>query len=243
MTDYESEKKNAALRALSYVKSGMIVGLGTGTTAKYFIEALGEKIRLGKLRNIYGICTSFETQEIALDNRIPLGSLDKVNKIDLAVDGADAVDSNLNSIKGGGGALAREKIIAYNSKKFILIIDESKLRKTLTNVRVPIEVMQFAYTFLLNRFRALGFRAEARKGTGKAGPVVTDNGNLLIDLHMNIVNPKKTELQLKNIPGVVEVGVFTRCDLLIVGKKDGYVEIFPKHKQPYINKPHKQALK
>ncbi len=225
MQDLELQKKNAALRALSYVKSGMTVGLGTGSTAKYFIDALGQKIRSGKLKNIYGVCTSFDTREIAIENKIHVGSLDKAEQIHLAVDGADSVDASLNSIKGGGGALAREKIIAYNAKKFILIADESKYKSKLTNVRVPIEVMQFAYPIILRNLRKEGFKAEARKGTGKAGPVVTDNGNLLIDIPTDVLEPKKMEERLNNIPGVVEVGIFTKCDLLIMGTDNGSKEI------------------
>ncbi len=226
MPNLELEKKNAALAALSHVKNDMVVGLGTGSTAKYFIELLCEKVRSGGLKRIRGVCTSHDSRELALAGKLNTVSLDHIEQIDLAVDGADSVDAKLNSIKGGGGALAREKIIAYNAKKFIIIADETKYCQKLANVTVPIEVMEFACPLVLRNFRKMGMRAEVRKSSGgKIGPVITDNGNFLIDAHMDVLDAKKDEMRLKNIPGVVEAGIFTKCDLLIIGKEKGAQEI------------------
>src|SRR6185295_9112494 len=175
MRDQDKAKKQAAERALKEVSSGQVIGLGTGSTAKFVIEGLGRLVREGM--SIRGVPTSIATERLARELGIPLVDLNEAGVIDLTLDGADEVDPNFNMIKGGGGALTREKLVAQSSKKRMMLIDESKLVAVLGESRaLPIEVLPFAWTVSAARLRDLGCIPNLRKQQDES-PFVTDNGN------------------------------------------------------------------
>ncbi len=211
-------KKKVAHEALKYVRDGMVIGLGTGSTAKHFITGLGELIK-SKGWNIQCIPTSFDSKHLAFKSGLNVVELDAVDHIDYAVDGADAVNPKLESIKGAGGALVREKVVAYESHDFTIVIDESKY-KELSGI-VPIEVTPFAYSTVKRKLRADGIEALARTGTGKFGPLISDNGNYILDARMDVKNAREMETYLDTIPGVVDCGIFTKCTRVIIGGKNG----------------------
>jgi len=216
-------KKIAAERAVEYVQHGMTVGLGTGTTAYWAILKLGQKIREG-LR-INAVATSIGTEKLANENNIPIVPFSKIDSIDLAIDGADEVDAQKNLIKGGGGALTREKIIAYNSKKFIVVVDESKLVEQLGKFPLPVEVLPFGAELTVKHISLMGAEAKVRQEAN--GNYITDNGNLIVDCRFgSIDNPASLNAMLKTIPGLVETGIFlnTRVSVVVVGFKTGDVK-------------------
>jgi len=218
----EEAKRKAALAALELVKDGMVIGLGTGSTVAYFIEALGEKAKEG-LR-IKGIPTSYQAYLKALEKGLPLTTLDEAQRIDLAVDGADEVDMSLNLVKGMGAALTREKVIDSAAKLLAIIVDSSKLVRRLGETKpIPVEVLPFAYTYVAGKLKDLGGEPKLRMaGEVKDGPVVTDNGNFILDVEFQPIQyPAKLEEEIKRIPGVVEVGIFTGlADIVYVGYPD-----------------------
>ena len=206
----EEAKRKAALEAVKHVKDGFIVGLGSGSTAAYAIEALGKRIRRENL-NILGVPTSYQAFLLAVKHRIVVTTLEEHPTINLTIDGADQVDAELNLIKGMGGALAREKIVASASKQNIIIADESKKVKVLgeNDHPVPIEVLPFAISLVKRRIEEIGGKPILREGKGKVGPVITDNGNVIIDATFGTIEkPAELEKRLKMIPGVVETGLF-----------------------------------
>ena len=213
-------KLNACKGAMEYVKDGMVLGLGSGSTVAHFINLIGEKMKKGK--KFVGVATSFDTEMLAKKNGIPIVSLDMVNKIDLAVDGADIVKDH-HVLKGGGGALAREKVVGYYAEEFIVVIDESKLK--LESYPVVVEVLPFSYSLVMKRLEGMGGKPVLRTGGKKVGPVVSDNGNFLIDADMEIGDAKKLEVELNQIPGVVENGIFTKFSKIIVGDEKGHREL------------------
>lgn len=215
---YKLEKINAAKAALEFVKNGMVIGLGSGSTAKEFIELLAERIKSERL-DIIGVPTSFDTRIFAHEQGIRIAEPDEVEGIDLAVDGAD-VATKTALLKGGGGALTREKVIAYTAKKFIVIVDETKL-KTQLQGDVVVEVVPFAHKIVMNSLKSFSKKIDYRAADEKLGPIITDNGNFLLDVEMLVSDPKKTETELNTIPGVVENGIFTKFDRIIVGTRDG----------------------
>ncbi len=210
MTWRETAKKLAAVRAVQHVKAGFVIGLGSGTTVAYALEEIGRRIREDSLQ-LMGVPTSYQAAQLALNQNIPLTTLAEHPQLDLAIDGADQVDDALNLIKGMGGALTREKIVASASKMNIIIIDESKLTKKLgSNQPVPIEVLPFAWPTTMIRVRTLGGKPVLRQAEKKLGPVITDNGNFLVDVEFGpIDHPKELNQALKNIPGIVETGLFS----------------------------------
>lgn len=210
MTWRETAKKLAAVRAVQHVKAGFVIGLGSGTTVAYALEEIGRRIREDSLQ-LMGVPTSYQAAQLALDQNISLTTLAEHPQLDLAIDGADQVDDALNLIKGMGGALTREKIVASASKMNIIIIDESKLTKKLgSNQPVPIEVLPFAWPTTMIRVRTLGGKPVLRQAEKKLGPVITDNGNFLVDVEFGpIDHPKELNQALKNIPGIVETGLFS----------------------------------
>ena len=219
-------KLKAARKALELIKDGMIVGLGSGSTAKLFIEELGKLVKEGL--DILAIPSSIDSHLLAVENGIPLTDLFQHPEVDIYIDGADQVDENLNLIKGGGGALTREKVLAHASKKFYVIVDENKLVERLS-MPIPIEVLPFAYGFVKKRLEEMGFRCELREGKGKLRPVISDNGNFIADVHAGVVeNPEKMERDLK-IVGIIENGIFPSkiVDGVIVGRR-GTTEILKK---------------
>lgn len=218
----ERGKTLAAMAAAELVKDGMGVGLGSGSTAAEFVRLLGEKVRKERLR-IDCVPTSEDTRLLALKVGLRVVGLDEVKSLDLAVDGADAVDKNLNLIKGGGGCHAREKVVAYAAKKFVCIVDESKLRATLDGVPVPVEVLPFACSHVARTLeKSWNAKVSLRQGSGKAGPAITDNGNYIIDaVFVRMGDPCTLERELACIPGAVANGIFAaRKPVVIVGRKN-----------------------
>ena len=202
-------KELAAQGALDYVNSGMCLGLGTGSTATYFIEMLAERIRCGDLRDLQAVPTSNHTASLANSLGIPLTSLSKHPELDLAVDGADEVDSSLNLIKGLGQALLREKIVETHARRLIIIVDESKIVPRLGSHRpLPVEIVQFEAAVQVSWLNSLGCRAELWLEDGK--PVVTDNGNYLARCWFQggITDPYALARKLEGRPGIVEHGLF-----------------------------------
>ncbi|MDD3976585.1 MAG: ribose-5-phosphate isomerase RpiA [Methanomicrobium sp.] len=203
-----NSKKNAGNYAADLVKDGNIVGLGTGSTVLYTMERLSYRIKEEGLM-IKGVPTSYQTAVRARNLGIPLTTLDDFPKIDIAIDGADEVDSDFNLIKGRGAAQTRERCVAAAAKQFIVVVDESKLTKKLSAV-VPVEVIPFALAVLCDKVKSLGGNAIVREGVKKDGPVITDNGQIEVDCDFGeIDNPESLETELNNIPGVLSCGIFT----------------------------------
>jgi ribose 5-phosphate isomerase A len=200
-------KRAAGYRAADMIKDGMVVGLGTGSTVYFTIERLSERVKDGL--KITGIPTSFQTTLRAREAGIPLTTLDENPVIDIAVDGADEVDQKLRLIKGRGAAHLREKCVAAAAKHFVVVVDEHKMVKKLGAAAVPVEVLPFAITPVLRQLRGFGCEPVIREAVKKDGPVITDNGNFIVDCRFeNIKNPEKLEAALASIPGVVESGLF-----------------------------------
>ncbi len=206
-------KQQAADHALGYVQSGMVVGLGTGSTAILFVRRLAERLATGELRNIVGVPTSRSIEEEARKLGIPIALLEDQPLIDLTVDGADEVDPALNLIKGGGGALLREKLVAQASQREIIVVDESKLSPVLgTKWHVPVEVIPFGWRSQLLFLEALGAKVTVRQknvGQKADAPFLTDQGNLILDSHFGpIPEPAALAAKIKARTGVVEHGLF-----------------------------------
>ena len=218
------EKRSAGITASRLVEPGMVVGLGTGSTVAYTIKELGRLIREEGLE-ILGVVTSYQSEMLAIEAGIPLTTLAQHPELDLAIDGADQVDSSLYAIKGGGAAHTREKIVSASAKYFLVIADESKISKELDKP-VPVEVLPFAKELAIKKIKELGGKPELRMGLRKDGPVITDNGNFILDSNFAVIkDPQELALKLSSIPGVVEHGIFLNVDELYIGKKDGSVEI------------------
>jgi len=218
-------KQLVGFAAADRVQSGTIVGLGTGSTTAYTIQALGDRLKSGQLQDIKGVPTSFQSEVLAKQYGVPLTTLDEIDRIDVAIDGADEVDPHLNLIKGGGAAHTREKVVDYLANQFIVVVDSSKMVDKLgSTFRVPVEVLPMAITPVTRAIEKLGGKPELRMGIKKAGPVITDQGNMVLDVQFdNLDNPGELEKTLNNIPGVLENGLFVNCtDLVLVGEiKDG----------------------
>jgi len=219
----EKAKRNAALEAVKHVKNGFVIGLGSGSTVAYAAKEIGKRIKAEKLC-VKAVPTSYQAFMLAVENGIPITTLEENPTLDLTIDGADQIDENLNLIKGMGGALTREKIVAAASKTLIIIADERKKAKILgeNGQKVPMEVLPFAAPFVIRKLSELGGKPKIREGTGKVGPVVTDNGNFIIDVDFGLIkNPEELEKKLKMVPGVVETGLFVNmADLVYLGKRD-----------------------
>lgn len=223
----EEAKRRVALEAVKHVKDDFIVGLGSGSTAAYVIQEMGERIRREGLR-ILGVPTSHQAMMLAVRHGVPLTTLNEHPQLDLAIDGADQVDRDLNLIKGGGGALTREKVVASAAKQFVIVADETKLVERLgTNHPVPVEVLPFALPTVLAKMRALGGKPVLREGKGKVGPVVTDNGNFVVDVDFGPIDDVgEFDLRLRLIPGVVENGLFVGlADVVYLGKPHGVLKL------------------
>ena len=217
----DSLKKAAAFRAVEFIRDGMVVGLGTGTTAKHMIIALGDKVRSGmKLR---GVPTSTETAALATQAGIPLIDSENRWEIDVAIDGADQVDPDFNLIKGGGGALLKEKIVAASAKQFIVMVDYTKQVSVLGgSFPLPIEVIPFGWGSTAREIEALtGSPVVLRERDG--APYKTENSHFIVDVHIDRIDqPGELETALNLIPGVVETGLFVgRTNVLIIGTPQG----------------------
>jgi len=215
-------KRTAGYRAADMVRPGMVVGLGTGSTVYYTMERLRERMSEGLACE--AVPTSFQTALRAREYGIPLTTLDEYPDLDIAIDGADQVDPKRRLIKGRGAAQTREKCVADAAGAFVVVVDESKMTRTL-DAPVPIEVIPFAATPVLRRLQEMGGAPAIRQGVQKDGPVITDNGNFVIDCRFaKIRSPEDLEIQLSSLPGVVESGIFARYmkkTIVVVGSEKG----------------------
>jgi ribose 5-phosphate isomerase A len=222
-------KQIVADAAIKEVESGMILGLGSGSTAALMIKSLADEIRSGKLQNIKGVATSFQSEVLALELDIPLIDLSSVSQIDLAIDGADEVDPGFQLIKGGGACHVREKLVASKADKLLIVVDETKLVQNLNqSFPLPVEVLPNSWKQVKDVISEMNGSSNLRMATKKAGPVVTDQGNLILDVLFNdgIKNPKDIEMSVNNIPGVLENGLFVDLtDKVLVGKIEKDVPI------------------
>lgn len=221
--DLQNQMKQAvALAAVDQIENGMILGLGSGSTAALMIEALAMKIKSGEIKDVVGVTTSFQGEVLASELGIPLKSLSSVSGIDLAIDGADEVDPKFQLIKGGGACHVQEKLVAVLAKKFIVVVDSTKLVKKLNlDFKLPVEVLPSAWKQVQKKLHDLGGKGNLRMAQKKAGPIVTDQGNLILDLSFRhgIDQPDLLESQINNIPGVLENGLFVNLtDQVLVGK-------------------------
>jgi ribose 5-phosphate isomerase A len=233
----EKAKKNAALEAVKHVEDGFTVGLGSGSTAAYAIEKIGKRMKQEKLQ-IQGVPTSYQAFMLAVQHGIPITTLEERPILDLAIDGADQIDPELSLIKGMGGALAREKIVASASKKLIIVADENKKVKVLgeNNHPVPVETLPFAASLVMRRIAEMNGRPVLREGKRKVGPVITDNGNVIIDADFGLVNkPAELEHRLKSVPGIVETGLFIQMtDIAYIGKRSNVEKLTRKQVPRYF---------
>ncbi|CAM3894108.1 ribose 5-phosphate isomerase A [Bacillus mobilis] len=217
-------KQLAGEYAANFVKDGMKVGLGTGSTVYWLIQKLGERVKEGL--SIQAVPTSKETEVLAKQLSIPLIPLNEIGILDLTIDGADEIDSNLQLIKGGGGALLREKIVATSSKELIIIADESKLVTHLGTFPLPVEITPFSWKQTESKIQALGCQTTLRLKNNET--FITDNNNLIIDCVFphDISNPANLHTQLKMITGVVETGLFVNMtSKAIIGTKNGIKQL------------------
>lgn len=220
-------KQLAAEAATQNIKEGMTIGLGTGSTSAYAIEAIGRKVQQGL--SIKAVASSIRSEEAATKVGIKLIPFSEVDTIDIYIDGADEVDKDLHLIKGGGGALLREKILAFNSKEFFVIVDGSKLVAHLGKFLLPVEIIPFAMELTLKQLQKLRCTTQVRQNNGK--PYITDNSNLIIDCNFKkIENVEQLHQSINSIPGVVENGLFTNniVSKIIVGYDSGEVKLIEK---------------
>jgi len=214
-------KQEVGKAAANRVQSNSIVGLGTGSTTAFALQYIGERLQKGELTNVVGVPTSFQAEVLAREYGIPLTTLDVIDHIDIAIDGADEVDPQKNLIKGGGAAHTREKIVDALADFFLVVVDSGKLVEKLgSTFLLPVEVIPMAVTPVMRALTKLGGKPELRMGIRKAGPVVTDQGNLVIDVKFEaIANPAELEKTINNLPGVLENGLFVGVtDLVLVGE-------------------------
>lgn len=221
--DMETLKEKAALAALEEVAPHMVLGLGTGSTVFWFLKHLGERIRGGALPGVAGVPTSERTASLCREYRIPLLALEDAERVDLAVDGADEIDPARRLIKGMGGALLREKMVAASARRVVIIADETKRVETIgTRSPLPVEVIPFAWRSHIAPLRALGCRPEVRTASGE--PVYTDNGHVILDCRFDrgIADPEGLDRVLNDRPGVVGHGLFLGlCHRAILATGDG----------------------
>lgn len=214
-------KKLAGEKAIEYVKDGMHLGLGTGSTVYWSLVKLGELIKKGL--DIKGVPTSKNTEKLSMELGIPLVSLSSINELDLTIDGADEASTNFELIKGGGGALLREKMVASISKRFIIVIDETKYVTSLGQFPLPVEIVQFGWEVTCNQISKLGCKPKLRMENN--APFITDNKNYIVDCYFEkIQDTKEVNNTLNMIPGVVENGLFVNmADVIVIGGSNGNV--------------------
>lgn len=221
----ENSKVAAAQAAASLIKSNMKIGLGTGSTATYFIKELGKLVNQGL--QIEAVATSRKSHELAESLSIPMIDINTITSLDLCVDGADQIDAKKQMIKGGGGALFREKIIATMSREMIVLVDPSKIVESLTPFKIPVEITPFAYKVTMHHLEALADSIILRKNKDNS-PFITDNGNFIVDLHLkkSDLNLKEMNEKMHSITGVCETGLFLGlAGRVIIGYEDGNSEI------------------
>jgi ribose 5-phosphate isomerase A len=222
MSDLQDRMKQAvAEAAVEQISDGMVLGLGSGSTAALMIQALGAKLRRGDLKDIVGVTTSFQGEVLAAELGIPLKSLNAIDRIDLAIDGADEVDPSFQLIKGGGACHVQEKLVARRADRFVVVVDSTKLVDTLNlGFLLPVEVLPGAWRQVQGQLKEMGADAQLRMAVRKAGPVVTDQGNVVLDAKFvgGITNPAALEKEINNLPGVLENGLFVDItDQVLVG--------------------------
>lgn len=219
-------KRIAGKAAADLIQEGMLVGLGTGSTTAFFIEELGKRCQSGL--NISAVATSLQSGRHANQVGIPMRNPDEITFLDVTVDGADEIDHKKNMIKGGGGALLREKLLAKASREMIVIIDETKLVEFIGNHPLPIEIVPFVYRTTIRNLEKNGYHGELRLDALNQ-PFITDNGNYIFDVQYShlILDPKSEHEKLKMITGVIETGLFFDiAQRIIIGYLDGYTKIY-----------------
>ena len=219
-------KETVGKAAAALIEQDMLIGLGTGSTASFFIASLIERCRQGL--KIAAVASSENSQKQALAGGIPLCNIDDITSLDLTVDGADEIDLKKRMIKGGGGALLREKILASMSREMIVIIDESKLVERLGSFPLPVEIVPFAHQATIHKIESLGYLGAIRK-TPHAQIFITDNGNYIFDIHFQEPRsfPEDDQKKIRGVPGVVETGFFFNlAGRVLIGQKDGSVKQF-----------------
>ncbi|MFW9853948.1 MAG: ribose 5-phosphate isomerase A [Candidatus Thorarchaeota archaeon] len=229
----EQGKRAAAIQAVeNHIEPGMVIGIGSGSTVVHVVKQLAA---LNQTKDLALKCvpTSYQTEDLIIEHGLRLASLDEFPTIDIAIDGADEIDQHLNAIKGGGGCLVREKIVAASANKFILVVDYRKHSQALGEKwkkGVPIEIIPFARSPLIERLRGLGGKPTLRQAQVKMGPLVTDNGNFIIDVDFGIINnPSELHQSLLALPGVVDVGLFIgMASAAYIGQQDGTILVLCK---------------
>ena len=217
-------KREAGEAAAELVRNGMVVGLGTGSTVAWTIKRLGERVREEGL-DFYGVPTSFQAEQLAIESKIRLTSLNQYLVLDLAIDGADQVDRDLMVIKGGGAAHTREKVVSCSARTFVIVADQSKFVERLT-WPVPVEVIPMAFRLAERRLEKIGGKPVLRLGKMKDGPVITDNGNFVMDVDFGTIEePSSLAAKISPIPGVVEHGIFDNLDELYLARAGDVVRI------------------
>ncbi len=228
MSWVEKARLNAAAQAIRELKDGATVGLGSGNTVLRALELISENVRKEHLRLNF-VPTSYQMEIAARRLGLNTSMLPEEKDVDIAIDGADQIQwRSLDMLKGGGAALLREKIVDSSTKRLIIVVDERKLAKTLGGEQpIPVEIVPFCYQATLAKIVKLTEKAVLRESSGKVGPIVTDNGNLLVDAYFrNLRRPEIIHEKLKKIPGVIETGLFLgMADVAYVGRKDGHVDI------------------
>lgn len=220
----ENAKKAAGYQAAELIESGMLVGLGTGSTVFYFIERLIERMNGGL--SIHTVSSSIASENQAKKGGIPFAEIDTITSVDITIDGADEITPDKEMIKGGGGALLREKILANISREMVVIVDESKVVEKLGKHPLPVEILPFARDAIIKKIKKLGFQGTLREDD-KDSLFITDNGNLIYDIHFESLRDdlEKDDEKLLRIPGVLETGLFlTYAGRVFIGKKDGTVD-------------------
>src|SRR5229473_5769819 len=228
MSWVEKARLSAAAQSLREIRDGTTIGLGSGSTVLKALELATEKIRKERLQVTF-VPTSYQMELAARRLGLKTTHLEEETELDMAIDGADQIQwRTLDMVKGGGAALLREKIVDSTAKKPVIIVDEKKLAKTLGEPQpIPVEIVPFGYGSTVAKIRKISEKTVLREATGKVGPVVTDNGNLIADVFFrSLRRPEIVQEKLKNIPGVIETGLFLEmCDTAYVGRKDGRVDI------------------
>lgn len=224
----EENKKIAGENAVQYIKDGMTIGLGSGSTIYWTLKKLGELV--GQGLNVKGIPSSIRTENLAKEFGIPLTSFSEVQQLDLAIDGADEVDQNFNLIKGGGGSLVREKIVCAASKQLVIVVDESKVVQKIGTYPLPIEVVPFGWEVTSERISSLGCIPKLRMHHNEV--FISNNGNYILDCKFDFISkPLSLHQELKQLLGVVETGLFIgMTDKVIIGKENGLFQILDKNK-------------
>lgn len=219
-------KEQIGKKAASFVQDGMIIGLGTGSTAAAFIHALKARMTKEPLK-IVCVATSLASEQLALSLNIPCTSIDAITAFDITFDGADEIDLQKRMIKGAGGALLREKIIAKASKEVLILVEEKKCVDTLGKAKLPVEIVPFGHKLTVAHLAKLGYHSTQRKNPDNAA-FITDNGNFILDIQLSNAqeSPEDADLKIRSVPGVVETGFFFHlANRIIIGKNDGTVEV------------------